>query len=416
MVQAIRALAVLGSEVDAPFLTGLLQQRDLDTALIVEALLALESLPDPDSTSVLLNFVAHPEARVRGLTLQALARLDPLVLLTTLSGLDPDADWTVRAAVAEALGALEPDLSMPRLTVMLDDEDPRVVARVLDALVASDVDDAGLVLERHLTAPDVGVRIAAAQGLAELERIEAAPALETAYDAARAEDQTIARVAILDSLVQLDSSRARLLVDAALTDSAWTLRLRAAELLRDAYGEATVRASAADPAPDWSGPSVDDAPDPVGFLNPPFSPLAYIETGRGTIEVELAILDAPVTVANFMGLAREGFYDGLPVHRVVSDFVVQGGDPHGDGIGGPSYTIRDEINERPYLRGTVGMALSGADTGGSQFFITHSPQPHLDGIYTVFGRVTDGMNVVDGLVQGDIVLAIQIWDGVSPLD
>ena len=129
--------------------------------------------------------------------------------------------------------------------------------------------------------------------------------------------------------------------------------------------------------------------------NPPVSTQVYIDTDRGTIQIELAVLDAPLTVENFITLARKGFFNGLSVHRVVPDFVVQDGDPRGDGEGGPGYTIRDELNERPYLRGTVGMALDWADTGGSQFFITHSPQPHLDAKYTVFGRVIAGMDVVD---------------------
>ncbi len=111
----------------------------------------------------------------------------------------------------------------------------------------------------------------------------------------------------------------------------------------------------------------------------------------------MTILDAPLTVGNFIALARKGFFDGVAIHRIVPDFVVQDGDPRGDGEGGPGYTIRDEINMRPYLRGTVGMALDWADTGGSQFFITHSPQPHLDGRYTVFGNVVAGMDVVDRL-------------------
>ena len=125
------------------------------------------------------------------------------------------------------------------------------------------------------------------------------------------------------------------------------------------------------------------------------------------------MVDAPRTVANFTALARKGFFDNVPWHRVVADFVVQGGDPRGDGEGGPGYTIRDEINQRPYLRGTVGMALDWADTGGSQFFITHSPQPHLDGRYTVFGQVVAGMDVVDALRQWDVVRSIRIWDGVA---
>jgi len=149
------------------------------------------------------------------------------------------------------------------------------------------------------------------------------------------------------------------------------------------------------------------------LVSPPFSPHAYIETDRGVIEIELAILDAPLTVANFMALARKGFFDGIAIHRVVPDFVVQDGDSRGDGEGGPGYTIRDEINMRPYLRGTVGMALDWEDTGGSQSFMTHSPQPHLDGRYTVFGHVVAGMDVLDRLVPWDVIRRVRIWDGVT---
>ena len=115
-----------------------------------------------------------------------------------------------------------------------------------------------------------------------------------------------------------------------------------------------------------------------------------------------------------MRLAREGFFDGLSFHRVVPNYVVQGGDPRHDSEGGPGYTLRDELNELPYLRGTVGMALDWRDTGGSQFFITHSPQPHLDGRYTAFGRVVAGMEVVDALRPGDRILRILVWDGRRP--
>jgi cyclophilin family peptidyl-prolyl cis-trans isomerase len=151
----------------------------------------------------------------------------------------------------------------------------------------------------------------------------------------------------------------------------------------------------------------------LALVNPKYSPHAFIETDHGTIEIELAVLDAPLTVDNFVTLARKGYFNGLAVHRVVPDFVVQDGDPRGDGEGGPGYTIRDEINQRPYLRGTVGMALAGKDTGGSQFFITHSPQPHLDARYTVFGHVVSGMEVVDRIAPLDIVRTVRIWDGVS---
>jgi cyclophilin family peptidyl-prolyl cis-trans isomerase len=117
--------------------------------------------------------------------------------------------------------------------------------------------------------------------------------------------------------------------------------------------------------------------------------------------VRLACPQAPLTCLNFLNLAAQGFYDGTAFHRVVPDFVVQGGDPRGDGTGGPGYVIRDEINRLRYDRGTVGMALAGADTGGSQFFIALSPQPHLDGGYTAFGEVTGGAEVLDRLRLGD---------------
>jgi cyclophilin family peptidyl-prolyl cis-trans isomerase len=125
----------------------------------------------------------------------------------------------------------------------------------------------------------------------------------------------------------------------------------------------------------------------------------------------MAVLDAPLTCLNFMTLARKGFFTGATWHRVVPNFVVQDGDPRGDGEGGPGYTIRDEINERPYLRGTLGMALDWADTGGSQFFLTHSPQPHLDARYTVFGQVVGGLDVLDRIQPGDAITRVRVWDG-----
>ena len=146
----------------------------------------------------------------------------------------------------------------------------------------------------------------------------------------------------------------------------------------------------------------------IGLADPSPYTTATLHTSKGPVVIELFTTDARNTVKNFVRLAKKGFYDTLRFHRVVPDFVAQGGDPRGDGVGGPGYAIRCEINQRPYRTGTVGMALAGKDTGGSQFFITHSPQPHLDGRYTVFGRVTKGQDVVDALTVGDQVLRIEL--------
>jgi cyclophilin family peptidyl-prolyl cis-trans isomerase len=149
------------------------------------------------------------------------------------------------------------------------------------------------------------------------------------------------------------------------------------------------------------------------LLHPAYSPHAFIDLQSGVVEVELNVVEAPVTTRSFIELARAGFFNGLRVHRVVPAFVVQAGDPRGDGSGGPGYTLRDELSPMPFLRGTVGMALSGPDTGGSQFFITVSPQPHLDARYTVFGHVVSGLEWLDGIRQGDVIQRIRIWDGVT---
>ena len=149
---------------------------------------------------------------------------------------------------------------------------------------------------------------------------------------------------------------------------------------------------------------------------PPATPLAAgtlwrIETAHGPVVITPAIDDAPATVAQLSRLAREGYFRRLTFHRVVPNFVVQGGDPRGDGEGGPGFTIPCEVSPRPYLRGTVGMALAGKDTGGSQLFVALSPQPHLDGRYTIIGTVVSGMEALDGMVEGD---PLSDWVVVTP--
>lgn len=141
---------------------------------------------------------------------------------------------------------------------------------------------------------------------------------------------------------------------------------------------------------------------------------AVLTTEKGAFTIDFAPEDAPLTVDNFIRLARAGYFNGLAVHRVVPNFVMQDGDPRGDGNGGPGWEIRCEINLLSYERGAVGMALSGKDTGGSQWFVTHSPQPHLDGGYTVFGRVSEAdMKTVDKIVRGDRILSVKIVEAAS---
>ena len=137
--------------------------------------------------------------------------------------------------------------------------------------------------------------------------------------------------------------------------------------------------------------------------------VAVFDTARGPIRVELAPDKAPLTVANFVNLAKRGFYDGLNFHRVIADFMVQGGCPEGSGRGGPGYRFEDETNNGlRHERGVLSMANAGPNTNGSQFFITHVPTPWLDGKHTVFGKVVEGIEVVDAIKQGDKINSVKI--------
>ncbi len=149
---------------------------------------------------------------------------------------------------------------------------------------------------------------------------------------------------------------------------------------------------------------------PAMQIDPKKTYTAILETSRGTIELELYPQHAPKTVNNFFFLAGEGFYDGVSFHRVISHFMIQGGDPTGTGRGGPGYRFEDETLGNPlkHETGVISMANAGPNTNGSQFFITHSPQPHLDGRHTVFGKVVKGQSVVDAIRQGDRTLKVEV--------
>jgi cyclophilin family peptidyl-prolyl cis-trans isomerase/HEAT repeat protein len=401
VIEAIRALVAMGDAAAHRVFEKVIAESEADSTLRLEAANALAGLHAPES----LDFIPAPS--IRGAAIRALAAIDSETFLTTLSGMDPDRDWTVRTAQADALAMLPGAQGEARLVAMLQDRDQRVIPAVLRALVAAKAPNAERILMDQLKADDFVVRAAAANGLASLKARSAIPALVEAYQAAAGDSTYVARGAMVTAVNAIDPAAARALLQNALQDKDWAVRVRADMLFREQG--ITDNATVIRPAPVRP---MDEATRQT-LLAPQFSPHAFIQLDRGTIELELAITDAPLTVANFMELARKGFFNGVAIHRVVPDFVIQDGDPRGDGEGGPGYTIRDELNQLPYLRGTVGMALDWKDTGGSQFFITHSPQPHLDARYTTFGRVVNGMELVDRVQPGDVIRRVQIWDGTT---
>ena len=406
---AIRALAAIGhAEAERPILR-LVRTRGLDQTLLVEAVAALGAVGGEESTDVLIDLVSHSRPATRAAALRSLAQVDPDKFITMLSGLDPDRDWTVRAALAEALGFLEPERALPRLATMLIDRDPRVLPSVLTTLAAQRPATTTTALLEGLRSRDVVVRMAAARLIGELRPGGGVAALVDAYERGARDSSYVARAAALAALAKYGRAADLDALKAGLSDPDWAVRVYAAAHLEELEGSGDVSA-AIRPAPTRLPESAYAAEH---LVRPSVSPHVYIETDKGTIVVELAVLDAPMTADNFVTLARAGYFNGLVFHRVVPNYVVQAGDPRGDSEGGPGYTIRDELNQIPYLRGTVGMARDWSDTGGSQFFITHSPQPHLDARYTAFGTVVAGMDVVDQLDRGDVIRRVHVWDGVA---
>ena len=407
-LQAVRGLGRLGDERAVAPLVALLDEQTLDPTLQAEVVTALGALKAAPAIDRLLDRLGDPLPTIRAAAITAIAAIAGPEFLQVLSGVDPDPDWTVRVAVVTALGTLGDAVPEAAWKPYLDDTDRRTWPATMKALGSSKTPEAKASAERllraRLTNEDVIVRATAAEILGDAKPSDAAALLTAAWQASKADIDIDARVAILEALVALKADAATATLTEALADKDWAVRLKAKAMLRKLDPASTVE-------PERPAGTRLDLAEYAALGSPTVSPRAYVDTSKGSIEIALAVLDAPITTHNFAKLAERGFFNGLRIHRVVPDFVVQDGDPRGDGNGGPGYTIRDELNDLPYLRGTVGMALSGPDTGGSQWFITHSPQPHLDAKYTVFGHVVAGMDVVDKLTQDDTIVRIRVWDG-----
>ena len=409
VVNAVRAVALLGEARAVPPVSALL--RSPSSVLRVEALKALSVLPpDRGLRERVIAEVGSPEPWMRAAALQALARMEREDFALVLANLDPDPAWFVRAGLAAALAIAGDEASQARLLAMLKDDDVRVLPYVLEALRQARGPDSVDTLRRHLDHPDFAVRMAAADQLAALKVTGLSEALAASLARAKGDVEMDARLSLVTLLaIQKDARAAALLREIASGDSARPVRERAARELR-ALGETP-------PAP-GPEPVTRPALDYLEALAPyeaaagsVYTPRVFLQMKQGRVEIHLNVVEAPLMSATFLDLARRGYYDGLTFHRVVPGFVVQGGDPRGDGNGGPGFALRDEIGERPYGRGVVGMALSGKDTGGSQLFITLAPAPHLDGRYTVFGWVASGMDVVDKIRPGDVIEKVEAWTG-----
>ena len=404
-VNAVRSLATYGPVARSAVLAAL---ADRDINVRVSAAQSLEPVIASDSGAWFAAFDADSNFIVRRSLAEGAIKRG--IDLTTRARWAASADWQRRAVAASLSGAGSASLAAVRALTWLRDPDGRVRANGVDALVPLLDSAATRIVVRAqlrgaLADSDVAVR---ANSLAALRRgasVEDLAAALASYHQFMADTDNDARLAFWRLA---DSAIAR--AGTALPD---TIRRALAALSRplDPLERAVASVipqfaawkdeTSAPQAPSWYQHRAEEAAARE-------SPVLRIETERGTMDLVLYVSDAPITVHNITTLARRGYFDGQRFHRVVPNFVIQAGDPRGDGNGGPGYAIRDELNRHRYGRGTLGMARSGPNTGGSQFFITHSPQPHLDGGYTVLGELVSGFDVLDRLIQGDRIVRVTV--------
>ncbi|MGH7538388.1 MAG: HEAT repeat domain-containing protein [Gemmatimonadales bacterium] len=416
-INALRALASFRGD-SALAAAAIAALADATLGVVVQAETTLGMLGGAAAVEALRRLVGSPTFALRRQAIIALAEADSAAGSAAASGVAADPEWRWRGVAAEAFTVAR---NRSRLEGLLADSDGRVVALALQGLarVASD-SDAALLGRAHtlLDHPDPAVRSVAADLLARAPDPEDVNRLVAAYRRASDDPFDDARLSAVGALAAIahGSTAGRLRVLSSFVSGTprpddYLVRRFAAERLPEA-----VEAWGGGTGADGIGPIVTGKSDAEyrevvrryllpALLGQP-NPRVTIDTDRGALDVELLPGEAPLTVAAFLALVDRRYFDGQRWHRVVPNFVVQAGDPRGDGWGGPGTVLRDEVNPVRYAGGTVGMALSGPDTGGSQFFITSSTQPHLDGTYAVFGRVTGDVQVLQQIGQGDRIRSV----------
>ena len=406
-INAVRSLGTYGPIAKASLIYA---TRDYDPNVRIATAQSFGNVLSRDASELSALWAADTSLVYRSSLLASAVRAGLRPAELTQWAVSPD--WNRRAAVAAAAGdSLDRAFALSRAAPLTSDLDARVRAAAFAAIgppASMPLEDTvHALLINGLRDPDFYVRAIVIGILAERPSPADLSAVLTSYSQAgrdSANDARLAAIQYVGALWKKDSSslNATWLSHLAQTPVPTDPLERDAGKAIPVWGKWGSVAATARPLV-WYEGVVRDIVMPAyngKTLN------ATINTVRGPIQLELFGVDAPITVWNFLSLARSGYYRNTRFHRVVPNFVAQDGDPRDDGNGGPGYAIRDEMNRRRYERGALGMALSGPDTGGSQYFITHSPQPHLDGHYTVFGRVVRGYDVLDKIVQGDLITRV----------
>ena len=410
-INTLRALASFRDSTISPAVAPLASDGITGVAVVAETTLGASR-----GAAAVVALRAHlPSANfaVRRQAAIGLAEADPAAGVAFADTLAANSDWHWRSVAAEADGAAK---DRTRLERLLDDPDGRVVAQALTALIAVVPEtDVGLPARalKLLANGDPAVRSLAADAIARRPEAGQVDPLVDAYRRAAGDPIDDARLSAVKALCAVAAS------GPAGLDAVTTRFFGVVPRPVDYLAWRMAAASCPGPLPGaWqtappvaTGKTDADYRDAARrYLYPALhgtaNPTVTIDTDRGSITVELLPGDAPLTVAAFLALVDRRYFDGDHWHRVVPNFVIQAGDPRDDGWGGPGFALRDELSPRRYQRGSVGLALSGPDTGGSQFFITVGQEPRLDGTYPIFGHVTSDLSVLDAVTQGDRIRSV----------
>jgi peptidyl-prolyl cis-trans isomerase B (cyclophilin B) len=384
--------------------------RETDEKLIIDLINGLQRQNNKDGVETVKNAVkknSHPNIVAAALRYLAMAQNDRAISyidsMVTLDNIE------INEAAADAYGIIDSPKNIPRLTALFKNKYETVRASAFGELVRIDSTNVEFYINSALADSGTILPILAIDQINQKQILSYLPQLVTWY-----QTDTLPSVDIRRSLVDcaagfVDSSKtdsnAMIILSAGINDPDFVVRKETAQLYMDKLKE-DYRYKVSPANTRISRSKIENS-----LMKFKKNPFAKIVTEKGEIELMLMFDVATLNVLNFIELAETGFYNGLNFHRVVSNFVVQGGCPDGTGWGGPDYAVRCEYSTEKYGRGTVGIATSGKDTGGSQFFITHSPQRRLNGNYTIIGQVVYGMDVVDQIVVGDKILEIVIETG-----
>lgn len=385
-------------------------QTESDEKLVVELINALRRLHDTAGVETALARATQlKRPNITAATANYAATVMGERAYNYVDSLMREENPTLRSACAEALQTIGTKNVIPRLAMLFKDENPTVRAAAFGALAEVDSTNLSLYIDQALNDTDYVVNSLAVDLIAQNKQTDYLPVLHTLMTRGL-EINVDLRRAIIDAVSSFledapPDSIALEILRLGQTDPDYIVRRDANETQQDLPDNLKHMVSLIARTRISHG-KIKSALDEYQR-----NPYATIVTSQGEAEMELFFDVAPLTVLNFIELAQRGFYDNLLFHRVIPGFVAQGGDPRGDGWGGTDFYIRCEYSDEPYLRGTVGIATSGKDTGGSQFFFTTLAQPHLEGRYTVFGQVLYGMDIIDKLVVGDTIKTIRIEKG-----